>query len=95
MTSGGTVSNRMFGILVDGYISAVDGYRKKSDDRGKQGDVSLAYFSTLTLIIITFLKLSLSSSLAHLPSKTPVRSTLPHNTLFSLLFFVGYQEVVY
>ena len=95
MTSGGTVSNRMFGILVDRYISAVDGYRKKSDDRGKQGDVSLAYFSTLTLIIITFLKLSLSSSLAHLPSKTPVRSTLPHNTLFSLLFFVGYQEVVY
>ena len=95
MTPHGTVSNRIFGILVDGYISAVDGYRKKSDDRGKRGDVSLAYFSTLTLIIITFLKLSLSGSLAHLPSKAPVRSTQPHNTLFSLLFCVGYQEVVY
>lgn len=88
MTPCGTVSNRTFGILVDAY-------RKKSDDRGKWGDVSLAYFSTLTLIIMTFLKLSLSSSLAHLPSKIPVRSKLLHNTLLSLLFCVGYQEVVY
>ena len=89
------VSNRIFGILVDGYISAVDAFRKKSDDRGKGGDVILAYFSTLTLIIITFLKLSLSSSLAHLPSKTLVHFILPHNTLFSLLFCTGYQEGVY
>ena len=35
MTPCGTVSNIIFGILVDGYISAVDGYRIKSDDRGK------------------------------------------------------------
>jgi hypothetical protein len=42
-----TVSNRIFGILVDGYMSAINAYRKKSDERGKRGDVSLAPFFDL------------------------------------------------
>ena len=40
-----TVSNRIFGILVDSYISAINAYRKKSNEWGKWGDVSLAPFS--------------------------------------------------
>jgi len=36
----GRVSNRIFGILVEGYISAVGAYRNKSDGRGKRGDLS-------------------------------------------------------
>ena len=85
MTPCGTVLNRIFGILVDSYISAVDGYRKKSDDQGKQGDVCLTYFSTLTLIIIMFLKLLLSSSLAHLLSK---HQCVPH--YHTILYFHYY-----
>ena len=45
MTDCVTVSNRIFGILLDGYIFAVDAYWKKSEEQGKQGDVSLVFLS--------------------------------------------------
>jgi len=39
-----------------------------------------------------FLNLSLSSSLVHLPSKTPVRSTLPHNSLWDQVHLLAVQS---
>ena len=49
MTYCTSVLNRIFGILVEGYISAVSAYRKKSDGRGKWEDVCFARFYYLPI----------------------------------------------
>ena len=44
MSNSPTVCNRIFGVLLAGYLSGVEAYGKKSSDRGAHGDVRLPHF---------------------------------------------------